>query len=220
MPSNLTGDQAACMSAILYERQIEFAYEGKRFEDMRRWLLFDGGANFASIGAKQLTGWGGNTCTWLGVTPFNDQRRENMEFRLKDEYNYTDGTSGRTWTVSSADPAERDANNPDPIIKLMTRTERDAYAVDLSESKIKSESIEDQLNKLKEFYDKYLVRKTKKGDSYDSNNSQLYIKFEPRYYILGLTQSAQTNNPTLEQTVGWEDYNKGGAPGTFDPLAE
>lgn len=220
LSANLTGDQAACMSAILYERQIEFAYEGKRFEDMRRWLLFDGGANFASIGAKQLTGWGGNTCTWLGVTPFNDQRRENMEFRLKDEYNYTDGTSGRTWTVSSAVPAERDANNPDPIIKLMSRSERDAYAVDLSESKIKAEPIEDQLNKLKEFYDKYLVRKTKKGDSYDSNNSQLYIKFEPRYYILGLTQSAQTNNPTLEQTVGWEDYNRGGAPGTFDPLAE
>lgn len=224
LPANLAGDQATCMSAILYERQIEFAYEGKRFEDMRRWLLFDGGVNFASIGAKQLTGWGGNTCTWLGVLPFNDQRRENMEFRLKDEFNYTDKKSGLTWENTSAIPAERETANPDPIVGTknpkMTRAERDAYAVDLSESNIKSESLTDQLDKLKEFYDTYLVRKTKKGDGYDSNNNMLYVKFEPRYYILGLTQSAQANNPLLEQTVGWEDYTKGGTNGTFDPLAE
>ena len=35
-------DQATCISQILYERQIEFAYEGKRFDDLRRWMLFDG----------------------------------------------------------------------------------------------------------------------------------------------------------------------------------
>ena len=219
LPANISGDQAACMSAILYERQIEFAYEGKRFEDMRRWLLFDGGANFESIGARKLTGWGGNTCTWLGVTPMNGQRRDNMEFRLQDEYNYTDGTSGRTWAPTSTDPAERDASNPDPIIKRMTRAERDAYAVDLSETLVTS-PLDDQLEKLTEFYDQYLVRKTVKGDGYDSNNTQLVIDFKPRYYILGLTQSAQANNPTMEQTVGWEDYSRGGAPGTFDPLAE
>lgn len=223
LPANLAGDQAACMSAILYERQIEFAYEGKRFEDMRRWLLFDGGANFANIGAKALTGWGGNTCTWLGVTPFNNQRRENMEFRLKDEYNYKDGKSGITWQVTSAVPSERDASNPDPLLggssPKMTRAERDAYAVDLSET-IKQMPLAEQLENLKTFYNQYLVRKTKKGDSYDSSNSQLRTNFLPRYYILGLTQSAQANNPTLEQTVGWEDYSRGGAPGTFDPLAE
>ncbi len=215
LSANLAGDQAACMSAILYERQIEFAYEGKRFEDMRRWLLFDGGANFAGAGLRPLTGWGGNTCTWLGVTPFNGQRRDNMEFRLQDEYNYTDGTSGRTWAVSSSDPSEREKDNPDPVIRSgMTREERDAYAIDLSKP------LDDQVSRLKEFYDRFLQRKTKKGDGYDSNNAMLYVKFEPRYYILGLTQSAQTNNPTIEQTAGWEDYSRGGAPGTFDPLAE
>lgn len=219
LPANLSGDQATCMSAILYERQIEFAYEGKRFEDMRRWLLFDGGANFASIGAKELTGWDGNTCTWLGVTPMNGQRRDNMEFRLQDAYNYSDGTSGRTWAVNSSDPSVRDQDNPDPIIKLMTRSERDAYAVDLSETIVDS-PLDEQLEKLTEFYNQYLTRKTIKGDGYDSNNTQLVIDFKPRYYILGLTQSAQANNPTIEQTVGWEDYSRGGTPGTFDPLAE
>ena len=38
LQANLSGDQATCMSAILYERQIELAYEGKRFDDMRRWM--------------------------------------------------------------------------------------------------------------------------------------------------------------------------------------
>ena len=74
LQANLISDQAACMAAILYERQIEFAYEGKRFDDMRRWLLFDGGA-VAVPGAPSswtLTGWGGNTCTWLGVKPMNN----------------------------------------------------------------------------------------------------------------------------------------------------
>lgn len=223
LSANLSGNQSACMSAILYERQIEFAYEGKRFEDMRRWLLFDGGKDFGKIGAVELTGWGGNTCTWLGVKPMNGQRRENMEFRLKDDYNYSDGTSGREWRVNSSVPAERDKDNPDPIIggnsPKMSRADRDAYAVDLSEKSIKKISLDEQLESLKEFYSTYLVRKTKKGDGYDSGNSQLYIEFEPRYYFLGLTQSAQINNPTMLQTVGWEDYKQGGN-GTFDPLVE
>ena len=43
--------------------------------------------------------------------------------------------------------------------------------------------------------------------------------FQPRYYFLGLRQSAQQTNATLYQTIGWEDYSHGGM-GTFDPLAE
>jgi len=223
LDAGLASSQSKCMAAILYERQIEFAYEGKRFEDMRRWLLFDGGVNFGSVGAKQLTGWGGNTCTWLGVQPFNDQRRDNMEFRLVDELNYADGKSGKEWERKSNIPAERDIDNPDPIIggksPKMSRKNRDAYAVDLSEKLVKSPLVT-QLDKLKEFYSTYLVRKTTKGDSYDSSNTPLKMNFRPHYYILGLTQGAQANNPTLEQNQGWEDYNNGGANGTFDPTAD
>ena len=36
--------QQQAVAAVLYERMIELAYEGKRFDDMRRWMLFDGGA--------------------------------------------------------------------------------------------------------------------------------------------------------------------------------
>lgn len=224
LQNSLSGDQQACMAAILYERQIEFAYEGKRAEDMRRWLLYDGGTGFAAIGGRALTGWGGNTLTWLGFKSPVGTRRENMEFRLKDQYNYTDGTSGREWKVTGATPAERENANPDPVLKAnmggLTRAERDAYAVDLSESAIKTQPLAEQLDHLKEFYDKYLVRKTKKGDAYDSNNAQLTMTWKPRYYFFGLTQGNQDANPTLPQTVGWEDSKNAGANGTFDPAAE
>ncbi len=219
LPTDL-GDQATCMAAILYERQIEFAYEGKRAEDLRRWLLYDGGANFASIGAKPLTGWGGNTNTWLGFKSLVGQRRDRIEFRLQDQYNYTDGTSGRTWSITSAVAAERDANNPDPIIKLMARADRDAYAVDLSENAIKKTALAEQLENLKGFYQTYLKRKTIKGDSYDSSNNQLTMTWQPHYYFYGLTQGNQDKNPTLPQNVGWEDYINNGANGTFDPAVD
>ena len=34
------------IKAVLTERQIELAYEGKRPWDLKRWLLFEGGAGF------------------------------------------------------------------------------------------------------------------------------------------------------------------------------
>lgn len=99
LQANLESDQAACMAAIIYERQIEFAYEGKRFDDLRRWMLFDGGQGKVegAPASWTLTGWGGNTCTYLGFAPLNGQRRENMEFRLADKY----GLGG---TTADSDP--------------------------------------------------------------------------------------------------------------------
>lgn len=39
-------DRYQLIKAVLNERQIELAYEGKRSWDMKRWLLFEGGAGF------------------------------------------------------------------------------------------------------------------------------------------------------------------------------
>ncbi len=194
LQANLTSDQAACMSAILYERQIEFAYEGKRFDDMRRWMLYDGGAVKVpgAPASWTLTGWGGNTCDWLGFKQFNGQRRENMVFRVNDAH-WQGGT-----TVDS-----------DPLVNA--GIERCA-AVDLRQE------LGPQLETLKAWYDQNLVRKLKKGDGRDQNQVDLYINFRPQYYLLGLSNSALTNNTMLPQTIGWEDTS--GAAGTFDPLAE
>lgn len=199
LDANLASDQAACMSAILYERQIEFAYEGKRFDDLRRWLLYDGGAHFNEIeGAPStwtLTGWGGNTCDWLGFAQLNGQRRENMVFRVSDAHN--DGLGGTTYGTDPFDPSERCA------------------AVDLRKADLNS-----QLETLKNWYDQYLVRKLKKGDGQNQNQQDLSINFLPRYYLLGIPRGAQSNMKEVLQTIGWDDYNNGAANGTFDPLAE
>lgn len=193
--SNLS-DQATCMSAILYERQIEFAYEGKRFDDMRRWMLFDGGAVLPA-GAPtswKLTGWGGNTCTWLGFKQFNGQRRENIEFRVADKY----GVGTTLW-------------DGDPLVNA--GTERPS-GVNLKNG------LNEQLEVLKTWYEDNLVMKERKGDGRDAQHNDLFINFRPKYYFLGLSTGAQNSNKGLAQTIGWEDYNNGGAAGTFDPLAE
>ncbi|MBE6341204.1 MAG: RagB/SusD family nutrient uptake outer membrane protein [Bacteroidales bacterium] len=196
LSANLS-DQAACMSAILYERQIEFAYEGKRFDDLRRWLLFDGGANMQEIAGCPstwtLTGWNGNTCDYLGFKPINGQRRDLVEFRTTGEY----AVSGKTV-------------KDDPLVNA--GVERCA-AIDLSK-----DNLDEQLEELNAWYDKYLVYKKKKGDAYDQSQLEEYMHFFAKYYFLGFTQGAMNNDVQIEQTIGWEDTNNGGANGTFDPL--
>lgn len=46
------------------------------------------------------------------------------------------------------------------------------------------------------------------------------MNFRPKYYFLGFTSATSNANKALPQTIGWGDYNNGGANGTFDPLAE
>lgn len=197
LQQGLEGDQNACMSAILYERQIEFAYEGKRFDDVRRWMLYDGGTVLPE-GAPQtwvLTGWNGNTCEWLGFTPLNGQRRENIEFRTADKY----GVGGTTY-------------DSDPILK--------AGAARCEPVDFRKEDIDSQLQTLKAWYQENLVVSEKRGDAWDSQHNLLYMHFRPKYYFFGLSNGAQNANKDLPQTIGWQDYNNGGATGTFDPLAE
>jgi len=196
LQANLSGDKAACMSAILYERQIEFAYEGKRFDDMRRWMLFDGGVGQETLKSSwKLSGEITNTCTWLGVKPLNGQRREKLMYRVADKY----GVGTTQW-------------DGDPLLK--------GGGVRPAGINLNSANLQDDLANLKTWYQENLTVKEAKGDSRDSQHNDLYIKFQPQYYLLGFNSGVQNQNKQLEQTIGWGDYNKGGAPGTFDPLAE
>lgn len=210
LPTNIVTDERACMAAILYERQIELAYEGKRFDDLRRWMLFDGGTEKVE-GAPDswtLTGWGGNTCTYLGFTPLNNQRRDNLEFRVQDKY--SNGLGGKSWELGE------NASNPDPLFNAMGEDKyKNRPVVDLRVA------VSTQQDALKTFYETYLVRKKKKGDAYiTGTQGEKLMKFFPKYYFIGLYQGAQSNNGTLKQNIGWGDYMNGGANGTFDPLAE
>ncbi len=228
----IDASQAKCMSAVIYERMIELAYEGKRFDDMRRWMLFDGGANTDEIqGAPaswKLTGWDGNTCTWLGFKPFNGQRRENMEFRLCNGL----GNGGETKATDPLDKfldfyAKLVAEN-DAVDEYEDYFTEAGYATMPFDAPYLKERVsvdlrnplDAQLDQLKTFYQQYLVRKLKKGDSYDSNQLPKQMHYFAKYYLLGLPQGALNTDKGLLQTIGWDDSNNGGANGTFDPLAD
>ena len=198
LQTSLNGNQAACMSAILYERQIEFAYEGKRFDDMRRWMLYDGGAVKVN-GAPEswtLTGWGGNTCTWLGFKPMNGQRRERFIYRTADKYG------------KAADAAY------DKDVLLAGGGVR-PEGVNLMSS-----TLQDDLQALKAWYEENLVWMQRPGDGRNSDKTPQYINFLPKYYFLGIKSGVMSHNKGLLQTAGWEDYNNGGAMGTYDPFEE
>lgn len=180
-----------CLAAVLYERQIELAYEGKSFDDARRWMLFDGGEGQAAIKPTwAVTGFNTNTCKYLGVTPLNGQRRHEIVV-----YSETVAPDG-------------DAN--DPVI-----ADRPA-ALDLSEPLVDASSAQtEKVNNLIAFYKKL----QRKNVNVDGNDESLTISYRPEYYFIGLKQSAMQTNPTLEQTVGWHDFGRN-IDGTFDPLAE
>lgn len=101
------GNRDSLFSAVLNERKIELAYEGKRFYDLRRWMLFND--DFG-------------TCTRLGVQPLDGTRRTGMWIYVKNP----DGTK----YIGNADPLKgtsapvidrEPASFPDGI------TDQDAY---------------------------------------------------------------------------------------------
>ncbi len=196
--AEVAGDRGKLFGAIMYERQIELAYEGKRFHDMRRWLLWDGGQNFGEVaGAPStwtLSGFGGNTCTYIGVAPFNGARRDRVQFAVRDRF-------------------AEDADAADPLKDL-----RPNDVLDLSKEFTHPDNIA-AIDALTNFYRTYLVRKETRADPEKEKILQ-YLKFHPRYYILGLKSNAQNANRSWPQTIGWLDVLNGSQPGTFDPLAE
>jgi starch-binding outer membrane protein, SusD/RagB family len=56
----------AAIEAVLYERRVELAYEGKRFWDIHRWMLYDGNSSMNTTA---------NTVSKLGLTPINGTNR-------------------------------------------------------------------------------------------------------------------------------------------------
>ena len=82
-------------AAVLNERKIEFAYEGKRFFDLRRWMLFNN--DFG-------------TCSRLGVQPINGMRRTGYFITVKNN-------SGAKYTgAATADPLVKPATGNAPVI--------------------------------------------------------------------------------------------------------
>ena len=178
LPTDINGNRQRLFAAILYERQIELAYEGNRYGDMHRWMLFDGGEGQASIKSSwALTGFGGNTCNYLGVKPLNGTKRHQIVMYCLD--------------ASTTDPTE--GNRPEAI------------SLDEDMSYVNGTYNNNKVKDLAEFYEIFLGRKDVNADG---NDNALTIKYRPTYYFLGLRQNAMQTNPTLHQTVGWHDLGR------------
>jgi starch-binding outer membrane protein, SusD/RagB family len=65
-------DKYAALEACLYERRVELAYEGKRFWDMQRWMLYDDDAAI-----------GDNTNTLLNIPKLNGTNRNGYYWQAK-----------------------------------------------------------------------------------------------------------------------------------------
>lgn len=211
LDNSLAGNRAKLFAAILYERQIELAYEGKRFDDMRRWLLWDGGEGQETLKSTwKVTGFNGNTCNYLGVEPLNGQRRTGLEIQVAEKVGQAPEYVGN-----------------DPLITyLTTKGKSRPIALDLMNDVTIAKEVEDEqdpstvpnnrIDDLADFYRECLYRKTTRVDG----DPQYVITFRPNYYFIGFKTNMQMNNVTLEQTIGWPDAMRGNADGTYDPLAE
>lgn len=91
-------DKYAAIEACLYERRVELAYEGKRYWDVQRWMLYSDEA---------VSGIANNTCTKLGLTPINGTQRTGYYLQYKNTATSADPLTSARGTIS-VDP---DASN-------------------------------------------------------------------------------------------------------------
>lgn len=202
----IKSDRARMFDAILYERQIELAYEGKRFDDCHRWMLFDGGEGQAQIAADMaLTAWSGNTCKYLGVTPLNNVLIHKLEV-VVDPDTYTGDKS------ANYDPfSENMAMLEYPAALTLTEDFRTVAPVTEGDEVTYNNA---KVKALAQFYMGNLVRKdvatmTKETDTYPV--------FPANCYFIGLQTGDQENNPGVVQEVGWQ--SRYGGMGLYNPVS-
>lgn len=172
---NPAGD--ALMSAILYERQIELAYEGKRFEDMRRWLLWDD-----SYG----------TCTRLGVEPIsgNGTRRHGIILAVNPDV-YTSNSAGM-----NSDPFNPEGKSFNGTDRTQISLNPDASDADWNT----------QMTALDNFYNTNLMR-VQNDQIDGTGTPRFEITHLNKYYFLGIKTNVLQVSTKLEQNIGWDDYH-------------
>jgi starch-binding outer membrane protein, SusD/RagB family len=162
-------------AAVLNERKIELAYEGKRFYDLRRWKLFD-----ASAG----------TCARLGVTPLNGTRRTGYYFIAKN-------TAGARY-VGATDPFLPNAAG---VATIVSREPVFPYVIPAT-GKLPGTSIANYDLYLEYLYTNYfeIVERNNIEATVPANWS---FKWYDEYYFFGINQGLMDTAPYLEQTKGW-----------------
>lgn len=206
-------DKYEAIEAVLYERFVELAYEGKRSWDTRRWLLYEGGAGFDPQGNNLAydpnevwgTGWriydgkdgrpnytkADNVVTKLGLSPISGTKHY-----------------GEIWTYKLNEEQAMD----DPLADSFS-TIRIPRSVLAGDSK---------LTELANFYDANLDTsdptdapmnyKFGMDSGYNNNAQALNFRFTWRgwFYVYGIHYNQriqEANNTWIEQNVGWNIGN-------------
>ncbi|WP_163399571.1 RagB/SusD family nutrient uptake outer membrane protein [Flavobacterium fluviatile] len=161
-------------AAVLNERKIEFAYENKRFYDLRRWMLFDDSKG---------------TCTRLGIAPLNGTRRTGYFIVAKK----TDGAR----YIAGTDPFLANASGVAPIVN---RDPVFPYTIPAT-GKNPGTVIANYDAYLEYLYTNYfdIVER----DNLDPTTNDWKFTWYKEYYYFGLYQSLLDSSPYLEQTQGW-----------------
>ena len=231
----IKSNRAKMFEAILYERQIELAYEGKRFDDCHRWMLFDGGVKQKEIGGDSWipTGWNGNTCQYLGVKPLNEVSVHKIELHFATSvYTAPRQSDKDPFALEVQDTNEDGSPKVDaegnPVMKKKIAKPK---ALTLNEDFTTTTTVNGagdevvsynnaDVQALANFYNQNLERKdivtmtvaTDVGTAYKqpvwSNNC----------YLMGLGTGDENNNPNVAQTKGWNRAR--GGSGAYDPLSK
>jgi len=222
----------ALIEAVLRERAIELAYEGKRSWDMRRWLLYEGGAGFDprlttidgnniydaesayGLGWKLYNGKNGrptytktdNVLTRLGLTRFSGTRHTSKiwVYDITNEHKVAEATHPLLETA--------DLKAVPPITRDMNEAARNA-AFDKLDALVANNSV------------KTVSPATALGEKYDmdsgGNIKQQNFVFAWRgwYYVYPIHYDAYTagkGNDWIEQTEGWMIANANPSGTTSD----
>ena len=202
----IRSDRAKMFEAILYERQIELAYEGKRFDDCVRWMLFDGGVGQeAYSNTWAMTAWSGNTCAYLGVTPLNQVLRHKLELCFDPETFIGEEKEG----VDPMASLEEEYPTALTLNEDFTTTYDEATAT----TSYNNSAVRAWVN----FYRSHLMRKDI-ATMTSTSEEGIYPIWQDNLYFMGLQSADQENNPGVVQTMGWQ--NRFGGMGVFDPLSD
>jgi starch-binding outer membrane protein, SusD/RagB family len=183
----ITGrDQA--FAAVLNERKVEFAYEGKRFWDLRRWMLFND--EFGTVSR-------------LGMQPLDGTRRTGYWITVKRPTT----PQNTPPTYSRYVPAASNQNAIDPLKRTGTGGVTPALLINRDSAVANFDQYLDHL------YDNYF--EVQERDNLDPTTNNWKFKWYKEYYFFGLPQNLLDNSPYLQQTQGWNGGNSGG---TLNPL--
>jgi hypothetical protein len=109
----------AAIEAVLYERRVELAYEGKRFWDLQRWMLYSDDASY-----------GDNTNAKLGIAPLNGTARTGRYWQYKNTASSaTDPLTAARGTIS-VDPDASDFNTQLNALKTFFQNNLKVSATD------------------------------------------------------------------------------------------